>query len=59
MLILVYLGVKIMDVASKELVAVGSSIHSAPVSNIFWAPDERQILTGAGDSCLCVWNFFL
>lgn len=49
---------KVLDVRSQQVLSVGQS-HSAPVLSLCWTPDERQIVTGAEDACLCVWNFFL
>ena len=50
---------KIMNVASNAVVAVGINAHSAAVHSLFWTPDEKQIMTGGNDACLCVWNFYL
>jgi WD40 repeat protein len=49
---------KVVDVRSGSVVALGQG-HSGSVRALAWTPDERQILTGGQDMCLCVWNFFL
>jgi len=32
--------------------------HSKGIKNIFWSPDQKQIITVAADWCVCVWNCF-
>jgi len=32
--------------------------HSGVVASLCWAPDERQLVSGGMDGCLCVWNFY-
>lgn len=49
---------KVVDVASSAVVGLGYG-HSGPIHALHWAPDERQIVTGADDSSICVWNLFL
>jgi WD40 repeat protein len=49
---------KVLDVASHQIVSLGQS-HSSPVLTLSWTPDERQIITGGSDSCVCIWNFYL
>jgi WD40 repeat protein len=36
---------------------VGSG-HSAPVSSVTWACDGRQVLSGAVDSAVMLWNVY-
>ena len=32
--------------------------HSAPVKQISWSPDEKQIISVSADQSISVWNFF-
>jgi len=50
--------IKVMDVRTGSVLSLGQG-HSAAVRCLHWTPDERQIITGGEDTCLCVWNFFL
>ena len=49
---------KVLDLRSGQVTSLGQG-HSATIRSLHWTPDERQILTGGNDTCLCVWNFFL
>ena len=49
---------KVLEVSSNQIVSLGKG-HSACVIALSWTPDERQIITGSEDTCMCVWNFFL
>jgi cilia- and flagella-associated protein 52 len=49
---------KILEVATNQIVSLGNG-HSDGIVAMAWTPDERQIITGSGDTCMCVWNFFL
>merc|ERR1711916_90709 len=33
--------------------------HSGSIKALSWTPDERQLVTGGDDHCLCIWNFYL
>lgn len=50
--------IKVMDINSGVVLSLGQG-HSTAVRSLQWTPDERQIISGADDACLCVWNFFL
>ena len=47
-----------LDNKSGSVVSLGQG-HSSAVRCLHWTPDEKQIITGGDDTCLCVWNFFL
>ena len=49
---------KILEVSTGEVVSLGQG-HSASISSLSWTPDERQLVTGGKDCCLCIWNFYL
>mmetsp|Transcript_9578 Transcript_9578/g.14420 ORF Transcript_9578/g.14420 Transcript_9578/m.14420 type:complete len:697 (-) Transcript_9578:178-2268(-) len=49
---------KVLDVASNQVLSLGKG-HSGSILTLSWTPDERQIITGSEDSCMCVWNFYL
>jgi len=49
---------KVLEVSTGQVLSLGQG-HSSPITTLFWTPDERQIISGAADCCLCVWNFFL
>uniref|UniRef100_A0A7S2UWQ1 Anaphase-promoting complex subunit 4 WD40 domain-containing protein n=1 Tax=Fibrocapsa japonica TaxID=94617 RepID=A0A7S2UWQ1_9STRA len=50
--------VKVLDLtADGDILAVGRG-HSAPVSDVFWSPDEKQIISIGDDCCVCIWNFY-
>ena len=48
---------KVLALASSEIICVGVG-HSDVLNTIAWTPDERQIVSGGNDCCICVWNFF-
>lgn len=50
--------VKVLDMGSGQIVALGQA-HCSTILSLAWTPDERQIVSGGDDSCLCVWNFYL
>lgn len=50
--------VRIWDVTNNELVGLCSG-HSCSVVSIGWSPDEKQLVSCAGDGAICVWNFYL
>lgn len=49
---------KVLDIRTNEVLAVGNS-HSNSVKVVTWSPDEKQIISGGDDNCLCIWNFYL
>jgi WD40 repeat protein len=49
---------KILHVPSSQIVSLGRG-HSGVITCLAWTPDEKQIVTGGLDSCMCVWNFYL
>ena len=49
---------KILDVCTGDVVSLGQG-HSACIRSLSWTPDERQLVTGGDDCCLCIWNFYL
>ena len=49
---------KVLEVGSSQIVSLGKG-HSDGIRSLAWTPDERQIITGSDDTCMCVWNFFL
>jgi WD40 repeat protein len=49
---------KILHVPSSQIVSLGRG-HSGVITCLAWTPDEKQIVTGGFDSCMCVWNFYL
>jgi WD40 repeat protein len=49
---------KILHVPSSQIVSLGRG-HSGVITCLSWTPDEKQIVTGGQDSCMCVWNFYL
>jgi WD40 repeat protein len=59
---LAYSGVdqilKVLDLRRGRMVALGLA-HSGAIMTVSWTADEKQIITGGDDFCLCIWNFFL
>ena len=49
---------KILEIATDSVISLGHA-HSESVSCVQWTNDERQVITGGKDTCLCVWNFYL
>ena len=49
---------KVLDITSGQVLSIGQG-HSNIIRTLVWTPDEKQILTGGDDYCICVWNFFL
>ena len=49
---------KVLDIVSGQVISVGQG-HSNVIRTVVWTPDEKQILTGSDDTCICIWNFFL
>lgn len=49
--------VKVFETARGVLVAANLG-HSAPVTDLKWSPDEKQIVSVGADCCICVWNWF-
>ncbi len=49
---------KVLEVESNAVVGLGHA-HSGAIRSLYWTPDEKQIVTGAEDSCISVWNLFL
>jgi WD40 repeat protein len=49
---------KILHVPSSQIVSLGRG-HSGIITCVTWTPDEKQIVTGGQDCCMCVWNFYL
>jgi WD40 repeat protein len=50
--------VKVLELATGAVCALGQG-HSGAVKTLAWTLDERQLITGGDDMCLCVWNFYL
>lgn len=50
--------VKVLEIGSTSVVSVGQA-HSGSITCLVWTNDERQIITGGQDSCICVFNFYL
>eukprot|EP00940_MAST-03C_sp_MAST-3C-sp2_P001438 g1438.t1 len=42
---------------TPRLIAVGSG-HFSAVLDVSWSPDEKQIVSVAGNCSMCVWNFY-
>lgn len=49
--------VKVFNVQEARIVSIGYG-HSAPLCAVRWSPDEKQLVTGAEDCAMCVWNFY-
>lgn len=49
---------KVLTVQTNEVVGIGQG-HSDAISQIKWAPDEKQVVTVGDDSCICVWNLYI
>jgi cilia- and flagella-associated protein 52 len=49
---------KVLEIKSGQVISLGQG-HSSAIKALSWTPDERQLVTGGDDCCLCVWNFFL
>ena len=49
---------KILHVPSSRIVSLGRG-HSGIITCLAWTPDEKQIVTGSMDTCMCVWNFYI
>jgi WD40 repeat protein len=49
---------KVLEIKSGQVISLGQG-HSSAIKAISWTPDERQLVTGGDDCCLCVWNFYL
>ncbi len=49
---------KVLEVSTNAVLSIGQA-HSGGISALLWTNDERQIITGGADTCLCVWNFYL
>lgn len=49
---------KILDITKNEIISLGKG-HTDGISSLSWTCDERQIITGGRDHCMCVWNFYL
>ena len=49
---------KVLDILSGQVLSIGQG-HSNIIRTLVWTPDEKQILTGGDDYCICVWNFYL
>lgn len=50
--------VKVLEMSSGSIISLGQA-HSNTVLSLAWTADERQVVSGGEDCCLCVWNFFL
>ena len=50
--------VKVLEVATDAVLSIGQA-HSGSVTSLMWTNDERQVISGGEDTCLCVWNFYL
>ena len=50
--------VKVLEIGSTSVVSVGQA-HSGSISCLTWTNDERQVITGGLDTCICVFNFYL
>lgn len=50
--------IKIIEIATGRVLALGQS-HSDSITTLSWTPDEKQLVTGGDDCCLCIWNFYL
>lgn len=50
--------VKVLEIGSNDIVGLGLG-HSDGIKTLAWTPDEKQLVTGGHDSCLCIWNFYL
>jgi WD40 repeat protein len=49
---------KVLELRSGKVISLGQG-HSGAIKSLSWTPDERQIVTGGDDCCLCVWNFYI
>ena len=49
---------KVLNLQTYEILTVGVG-HSEAITTVSWTPDEKQIVSGGSDCCVCVWNFFL
>ena len=50
-------SVLIYDYQTKKQIAE-CCVHSNTINSIQWTPDNRQIVSGAEDASLCVWNCY-
>ena len=50
--------VKVLEIGSTSVVSVGQA-HSGSITCLVWTNDERQVITGGLDTCICVFNFYL
>lgn len=49
---------KILDIQRNQIVSLGRG-HSDEIVCLSWTPDEKQIITGGKDNCMCIWNYYL
>lgn len=49
---------KVLNIQSNAVVGLGQG-HSGSIRTLYWTPDEKQIITGADDGCICIWNLFV
>jgi cilia- and flagella-associated protein 52 len=49
---------KVLDIQRNQIVSLGRG-HSDEIVCLSWTPDERQIITGGRDNCMCIWNYYL
>jgi WD40 repeat protein len=49
---------KILDIRRNQIISLGRG-HSDEIVSLSWTPDEKQIITGGKDNCMCVWNYYL
>jgi len=49
---------KVLEVATDTVLSIGQA-HSGSITSLLWTNDERQIISGGADTCLCIWNFYL
>ena len=50
--------IKVLEVATDAVLSIGQA-HSRSVTSLMWTNDERQVISGGEDTCLCIWNFYL
>ena len=50
--------VKVLEIGSTSVVSIGQA-HSGSVTCLVWTNDERQLITGGLDTCICIFNFYL
>lgn len=49
---------KVLDIQRNQIISLGRG-HSDEITCLSWTPDEKQIITGGKDHCMCIWNYYL